>query len=185
MKIIISKTDIEKLGKFVSKTDTRYILQGVSFIPVELADGTKGVEFAATNGSALLKITRPLAADEMLPEKIILKLPAKIKGPFIIISDINGLYMGGTINDEKFVCEKIDGVFPNYNAVLPDDFHKKPAVEKYVNIKWQYAKIVQELFTFAEGPRIGNVENINIPLWWYEKIDKAEYLIAIMPLRGC
>ena len=181
MKITITKTDIEKLGKFVSKTETQYILQGVSFAPVELADGTKGVEIAATNGAALLKITRPLKDDELLFEKIILKLPAKIKGPFIVISDINGVCIGETIKDEKVVCERIDGVFPNYNAVLPDDFHQKPVVEKYVNINWKYAKIVQELFSAAEGPRVADAENTNRPLWWYEKIDRAEYLLAIMP----
>ena len=181
MRIIITKTDIEKIGKFVPKTDTRYILQGVSFVPVEFEDGTKGVEIAATNGSVLLKITRPLTDDELLLEKIILKLPAKIKGPFIVITDINGVYIGETINAKKFVCKKIDGVFPNYNAVLPDDFHKKPAAEKYVNINWKYAKIVQELFPDAKGPRVGNVENAIGPLWWYEKIDRAEYLLAIMP----
>lgn len=181
MKITITKTDIEKLGNFVSKDKARYLLQGVCFSPVKTAEGITTVEIAATNGHALLKITRPLADDEILLEKIVLKLPAKIKGPFIVISDINGVYIGETIKDEKFVCEKVDGNFPNYNAVLPDDFHKKPVAEKYAPIYWKYVKILQELFPAAEGARVADAKKTNIPLWWYEKLDKAEYILAIMP----
>jgi DNA polymerase-3 subunit beta len=137
------KIDVVTLGKMVEKTvhaigdsDTRYTLNGLlmHFIPKK-----KNIELRVigTDGHRLAFITKDISgkiSEEkkfILPKKAALELKRLLEeneGEITIGLNKNHLFF--TIDDIVLTSRLIEGNYPNYDQVIPQDNEKKAAVDK-------------------------------------------------------
>lgn len=183
MKIEINEAVLRKLNAVTTKSETRYLLRGVLVRPLAAENA---VEFAATDGAALVTFRRPLAENETLPkEDIIVNLQAvkAKKDTIIILSDDNAPagFCFAQSNKGLFTCQILDGTYPNYRMVLPassEEFDALPPLDRFLRLKWECVKLLQTEFTNRSEPK---QRVINGPVWYESEQDGGLYKIAVIP----
>lgn len=186
MKIYLTSDEIKKLTAFTTKAKTRQALTGMCFSMVN-----NRLEIAATDGGALLLLSRPLKDEEVPPEgKTIVILPkAKYKNTVCIDTDelpgkvllswpISGYEKGQALG------EVYGGTFPNYNAIIPADLEELPLAEKYAAFSVEKWKMLQEASPtggITDRPRAANA---NTPHFWsYDWGINGTMIVVMMPMK--
>jgi len=135
------KAMIEKTVYAVGESDTRYTLNGLL---LHLIPKKKNIVFVmvGTDGHRLALITKDINGRLSEERKLILPKKAAIElrrlleeatGDISIGIDKNHVFF--TINDIVLSSRLIEGTYPNYNEVVPQDNEKKISFEKVELIK--------------------------------------------------
>lgn len=160
----------------VSTEKTKYFLQGVL---IRDKDGKR--QYAATNGHILIVHEEEGITDSGLSEEIILKPLVKIKlGKAICPEDryaqLQFVDRDTALirsNQDKVVCDIIDGKFPEFEKVLPSDDTEE--AKTYMKFNPKYMKILERVIPSAGRPRAAYE---NSPAVW----SKGDCKVVLMPL---
>lgn len=177
MKLKISKTLLESALIFQAKSDIRYYLNGVCFMPdgrVASTDGHRafigGNHENKLEDNAIVKVSKS-------PTKAYSHAVINTDTKIVTYHDDDGLMVGAGI------CEQIDGKFPDIDRVIPKE--KSPAEEIGFNAKYladveKAAKLFNPKFECVRFELNGNtnaaVANISAPTGETAKI-------IVMPMR--
>lgn len=178
---IVNAQAINDCMKAASKEETRYYLGGVY---IHDKDGQR--HYVGTDGHIMVHISEKLVGDEELKEGLILKPCTKIKigkrrdyadlaGTIQIIDKDTVLFKD---NYQKIVFDIIDGNYPDYTRVVPEE--NTPKLKDYTAFNANYLKIVQSLTGKVEQPQ--GTDNAS-PAMWINEVGDLQYQIVLMPMR--
>ena len=163
-----------------SKEATRYYLNGVF---IHDKDGFR--HYCATDGHILIYAKESI--DEMpddqkepLPRDIILQFTKPIKTclgrcEFVINDKFATVFMG----DKPDSFNIIDGCFPDYPKVMPDE-EKTPDAHEFCMFAPEYLKIVREIFD-KRYPENFKMESATSPCLMFN--DDEPFKVVLMPIR--
>lgn len=163
---------------FCSKLKNRYILTGVS-----IKANAGRLEICSTDGARLYLATRELEPSEQIQDSYILKFP-KLK-PTIgdLFLSKEGDYIFINSKDGRALCEVIDGRFPNYWAVVPEnaDLSKMEHAKEYALFKWEYLRDLKKVIGREFVPL---AKNGVAPHFWQDEQGNYKITVVILPLRN-
>lgn len=170
MHILVDGDVLNKLNKFTSKDQVRFLLGGISFKRV----GEK-IEIAATDGVALAVYHHELSNCEEMEqlEQVVLNLQDFKFGKRAIVEIIGkyGKYYIKESGKQDIMIASIEGNFPKYDEVV---YKGEERVDSYVKLNWRYLKIINNTIgpdlyvTPFRAPRKENSvfkENTNPCVW--------------------
>ena len=166
-----------------SKEETRYYLMGISIKDV---DGRR--HYAGTDGHILVHFDEEING-EPLNEEIILKPLVKFKvdkndgesllyGSLQIIDDRTAL-LRGVDEETKVACNIIDGTYPSYERVMPEE--NTPRLEQYISFNADYLKVVKKVLTV--NPPAPKALNNTSPCLWETVKALCNVQCVLMPMR--
>lgn len=170
MRILVDGDVLNKLNKFTSKNQIRFLLGGISFKRV----GDE-IEIAATDGAALAVYHHELSNCEEMEqmEQVILNLQDFKFGKRNLVEIIgkDGKYYIRETGKQDIMIAPIEGNFPKYDEVI---YKGEERVDSYVKLNWKYLKIIHDTIgpdlyvTPFRAPRKENSafkENTNPCVW--------------------
>lgn len=178
MKIILNSEDLKILQMFTSKNEARKQLQGISF----KNDGGF-LEMVATDGHGLLRIRRKLGEGEEMAEgaQIVLKLP-KLKKGSCSVREENSKYILHN-NGEESLCQVIEAIYPDYNAILKD-WESLPEASDFALFSAENMKRLEAASGNIEQGRPKAKSNRSPHYFNYNYYNRVDYLIVLMPKIG-
>ena len=132
--IKISASDLEKkINKTIFAAGNDELRPVISGVLCEIQDSI--IKFVATDAHKLVKYETKISAKEstsfILPKKplqIIKTLLSSADGEVMInYDDSNAIFV---FSDFKIYCRLIDGIYPNYNAVIPKENQNKIIIDR-------------------------------------------------------
>lgn len=183
IKLNIDGKILQDAALFITKSKTRYPLQGVS---IKAQNGI--LEIAGTDGGALYLATRKLGADEQIEGSYILKMPKlkKNPGPCDIASEGQNVFL--SCREGRFLCETIDATYPNYWAVIPAnaDLKQLEHAKEFALFNWEYVRDLEKVIGRKAFKPLG--KDYKSPHFWQDvqTLGGLDYLVTvvIMPMRG-
>ena len=144
------------------------------------------VEFATTDGSALVVMSRPLATyDDDLPEDFRLTVdltPYKIsdKNIYHLIEENGQMFLlGPDIKIAIMPYTEVD--FPNYHSIL-QGFEDLPLAEKFALFSEANIKKLFKIFDWSDG-LTPKAKSNNTPHYWSKKRGDSVWVVVLMPIR--
>lgn len=182
MNIRINGNELKKVLVGTSKDKHREVLHCLHIERV----GDR-VEFATTDGSALVVMSRPLATyEDDLPKDFKLTVdltPYKIsdKNIYHLIEENGQMFLLGP--DIKIAIMPYTGVvFPNYHNIL-QGFESLPLAEKFALFSEANIKKLFKIFDWNDGLTPKAKNNVS-PHYWSKKHGDSVWVVVLMPMRG-
>ena len=180
MNIRINGNELKKLLLATSKLKSREVL---TCLHIERVGDF--VQFATTDGGALVTMTRPLSTyDDDLPEGFSLTFKLadiKINDKYIynLIEENGQLFFVGY--DIKAAVVPFPGTFPNYKSITKG-FEDLPVAKDFTMFSEKNIKLLFKVFDigFNFEPKTSGKYN---PHFWERQIGDSVWVVVLMPMR--